>query len=57
MWSLAVLLLIERGVDVPLLHLRPHAVPPGLVRQQVQADVGISAVLIARDQVSSPNRV
>lgn len=44
-------LVVEDGVDRPLLHVGLLAVPPGLVGQQVQADVRVCAVFTAREQV------
>lgn len=49
-------LVVEDGVERPLLHLGLLAVPPGLVGQQVQADVRVCAVFTAREQVPAEGR-
>lgn len=50
-------LVVEDGVERPLLHMGLLAVPPGLVGQQVQADVRVCAVFTAREQVPAKGRV
>lgn len=50
------LLVIELRVDRPLLHVRLLAVPPGLVREQIQADVRVRAFVAAREKVPVGNR-
>lgn len=40
-------LVIEHGVDRPLLDVRLLAVSPGLVREQIHADVRVCAILTA----------
>lgn len=50
-------LVVEVGVDRPFLHVGLLAVPPGLVGQQVQADVRVGAVFTAREQVPASGRV
>lgn len=40
-------LVIEHGVDCPLLDVRLLAVSPGLVREQIHADVRVCAIFTA----------
>lgn len=49
-------LVIEDGVDRPLLHVGLLPVPPGLVGQQVQADVRVCAIFVAREQVPASGK-
>lgn len=39
------LLVIEDRIDCPLLGLRPLAMYPGLVREEIQADIRVCAIL------------
>ena len=45
------LLLIEDRVDRPLLHLCLFAMSPGLIWQQIKADIRVCAVLTAGEEV------
>ena len=52
----AILLVVENRVDCPLLYLGPLTVSPGLVREQIKADVRVCAILTAAKQVPVENR-
>lgn len=45
------LLLVEDGVDRPLLHMCLLAMSPGLIWEQIKADVRVCAVLAAGEEV------
>lgn len=55
-WSTSILLLVEDGVDRPLLHMRLFAMSPGLIWEQIKAGVRVRAVLAAGEQVPAGNR-
>lgn len=44
-------LLVEDGVDRPLLHMGLFAMSPGLIWEQIEAGVRVRAVLTAGEQV------
>lgn len=50
------LLLIEDGIDRPLLDMCPLAVYPGLVREQIQADIRVCAIVAEAEYVPAGNR-